>query len=138
MIIHLKDLTKIVSEPKVIWNITKDLLKAEDLIDQDKEHLWVFHLNSRNQIKLIELVSLGILNSSLIHPREVFTRAVGERAAQIIIAHNHPSGEVTPSEDDLVITKKLVKAGEILGIELIDHLVVTATGFTSFKKKGLI
>ena len=138
MIIHLKDLTKIVSEPKAIWNITKDLLMAEDLIDQDKEHLWVFHLNSRNQIKLIELVSLGILNSSLIHPREVFTRAVGERAAQIIIAHNHPSGEVTPSEDDLVITKRLVKAGEILGIELIDHLVVTATGFTSFKKKGLI
>lgn len=138
MIIHLKDLTKIVSEPKVIWNITKDLLKAEDLIDQDKEHLWVFHLNSRNQIKLIELVSLGILNSSLVHPREVFTRAVGERAAQIIIAHNHPSGEVMPSEDDLVITKRLVKAGEILGIELIDHLVVTATGFTSFKKKGLI
>ena len=138
MIIHLKDLTKIVSEPKVIWNITKDLLMAEDEIDRDKEHLWVFHLNSRNQIKLIELVSLGILNSSLIHPREVFTRAVGERAAQIIIAHNHPSGEVTPSEDDLVITKRLVKAGEILGIELIDHLVVTATGFTSFKKKGLI
>ena len=138
MIIHLKDLTKIVSEPKAIWNITKDLLMAEDEIDRDKEHLWVFHLNSRNQIKLIELVSLGILNSSLIHPREVFTRAVGERAAQIIIAHNHPSGEVTPSEDDLVITKRLVKAGEILGIELIDHLVVTATGFTSFKKKGLI
>ena len=138
MIIHLKDLTKIVSEPKAIWNITKDLLKAEDEIDQDKEHLWVFHLNSRNQIKLIELVSLGILNSSLIHPREVFTRAVGERAAQIIIAHNQPSGEVTPSEDDLAITKRLVKAGEILGIELIDHLVVTTTGYTSFKQKGLI
>ena len=138
MIIHLKDLTKIVSEPKAIWNRTKDLLKAEDEIDQDKEHLWVFHLNSRNQIKLIELVSLGILNSSLIHPREVFTRAVGERAAQIIIAHNHPSGEVTPSEDDLAITKRLVKAGEILGIELIDHLVVTTTGYTSFKQKGLI
>ncbi|MBI4973321.1 hypothetical protein HZC27_01795 [Candidatus Roizmanbacteria bacterium] len=138
MIIHLKDLTKIVSEPKAIWNIIKDLLEAEDEIDRDKEHLWVFHLNSRNQIKLIELVSLGILNSSLIHPREVFTRAVGERAAQIIIAHNHPSGEVTPSEDDLVITKRLVKAGEILGIELIDHLVVTTNGFTSFKKNGLI
>jgi len=66
------------------------------------------------------------------------TRAVGERSAQIIIAHNHPSGEVTPSEDDLVISKRLVKVGEILGIELIDHLVVTTTGFTSFKKKGLI
>jgi len=68
----------------------------------------------------------------------VFTRAVGERAAQIIIAHNHPSGEITPSEDDLIITKRLVKAGEILGIELIDHLVVTAIGYTSLKQKGLI
>lgn len=138
MIIHLKDLTKIVSEPKVIWNITKDLLKAEDLIDRDKEHLWVFHLNSRNQIKLIELVSLGILNSSLIHPREVFTRAVGERAAQIIIAHNHPSGESNPSEDDIGLTKRLVKAGEILGIELLDHIIVSSNSFISFKEKSLI
>ncbi|MFA6016795.1 MAG: JAB domain-containing protein [Patescibacteria group bacterium] len=138
MIIHLKDSTKIVFSPKSVWEIVKELLASEDEIDRDKEHFWVFHLDVRNRIKLIELVSLGTLNSSLVHPREVFARAVGERSAQIIIAHNHPSGEHTPSEDDLIITKRLVKAGEILGIELIDHLVVTATGFTSFKKKGLI
>ena len=138
MIIHLNDLTKIVSSPKAIWNITKDLLLAEDKIDQDKEHFWVFHLDNRNRIKLIDLVSLGILNSSIVHPRETFRRAVIEGSAQIIIAHNHPSGEATPSEDDLTVTKRLVKAGEILGIELIDHLVVTTTGYTSFKQKGLI
>ena len=137
MIIHLKNLTKIVSSPKAIWNITKDLLLAEDKIDQDKEHFWVFHLDVRNRIKLIELVSLGTLNSSLVHPREVFTRAVGERSAQIIIAHNHPSGEHTPSDDDIGLTKRLAKAGTLLGIELIDHLVVTATGYTSFKQKAL-
>ena len=97
MIIHLKDLTKIVSSPKAIWNITKDLLLAEDKIDQDKEHFWVFHLDNRNRIKLIDLVSLGILNSSIVHPRETFRRAVIEGSAQIIIAHNHPSGEATPS-----------------------------------------
>jgi len=137
MIIHLKNLTKIVSSPKAIWNITKDLLLAEDKIDQDKEHFWVFHLDNRNRIKLIDLVSLGILNSSIVHPRETFRRAVIEGSAQIIIAHNHPSGEATPSEDDLTVTKRLVKAGEILGIELIDHLIITLTGFTSMKEKAL-
>ena len=137
MIIHLKDLTKIVSSPKAIWNITKDLLLAEDKIDQDKEHFWVFHLDNRNRIKLIDLVSLGILNSSIVHPRETFRRAVIEGSAQIIIAHNHPSGEATPSEDDLTVTKRLIKAGEILGIELIDHLIITLTGFTSMKEKAL-
>jgi len=137
MIIHLKDLTKIVSSPKAIWNITKDLLLAEDKIDQDKEHFWVFHLDNRNRIKLIDLVSLGILNSSIVHPRETFRRAVIEGSAQIIIAHNHPSGEATPSEDDLTVTKRLVKAGEILGIELIDHLIITLAGFTSMKEKAL-
>ena len=137
MIIHLKDLTKIVSSPKAIWNITKDLLLAEDKIDQDKEHFWVFHLDNRNRIKLIDLVSLGILNSSIVHPRETFRRAVIEGSAQIIIAHNHPSGEATPSEDDLTVTKRLVKAGEILGIELIDHRIITLAGFTSMKEKAL-
>jgi len=137
MIIHLKDLTKIVSSPKAIWNITKDLLLAEDKIDQDKEHFWVFHLDNRNRIKLIDLVSLGILNSSIVHPRETFRRAVIEGSAQIIIAHNHPSGEATPSEDDLTVTKRLIRAGEILGIELIDHLIITLTGFTSMKEKAL-
>src|SRR3989339_1495330 len=116
MIIHLKDSTKIVFSPKSVWDITKELMLAEDAIDRDKEHFWVFHLDVRNRIKLIELVSLGTLNSSLVHPREVFTRAVGERSAQIIIAHNHPSGEHTPSEDDIVLTKRLAKAGELLGI----------------------
>ena len=137
MIIHLKDLTKIVSSPKAIWNITKDLLLAEDKIDQDKEHFWVFHLDNRNRIKLIDLVSLGILNSSIVHPRETFRRAVIEGSAQIIIAHNHPSGEATPSEDDLTVTKRLIRAGEILGIELIDHLIITLDGFTSLKEKAL-
>jgi len=138
MIIHLKDSTKIVFSPKSVWDITKELMLAEDTIDRDKEHFWVFHLDVRNRIKLIELVSLGTLNSSLVHPREVFTRAVGERSAQIIVAHNHPSGECMPSDEDIGLTKRLVKAGALLGIELIDHLVVTVTGYTSLKEKRLI
>ena len=83
-------------------------------------------------------MSLGILNSSIVHPREVFTRAVGERSAQVIIAHNHPSGDPHPSEDDITVTKRLAKAGEILGIELLDHIIVTQSGFTSFREKSLM
>ena len=137
MVIYLKDSTKIISDSKAVWKICKDLLQAEDLIDRDKEHFWVFHLDSRNKIKFVELVALGILNSSLVHPREVFTRAVGDRSAQVIVAHNHPSGDPTPSEDDITVTKRLVKAGDILGIEVLDHLVITEKGFTSFREKNL-
>jgi len=86
----------------------------------------------------LELVSLGTLNSSLVHPREVFTRAVGERSAQIIIAHNHPSGIAEPSEDDITLTKRLIKAGDLLGIELIDHIIVADHLFISLKEKSLI
>lgn len=138
MIIHLKDKTRIVFSPKSVFEIVRELLASEDKIDRDKEHFWVFHLDCRNKIKLIELVSLGTLNASLIHPREVYTRAVSERSAQIIIAHNHPSGECMPSEEDVSITARLVGAGKILGIELLDHLVVADSGFTSMKQKSLL
>ncbi len=138
MIIKVAENRNLVLSPKDIYQILSDCLRSEDKIDQDKEHFWVFHLDCRNKIKLLELVSLGTLNSSLVHPREVFTRAVGERSAQVIIAHNHPSGESNPSEDDISLTKRLVKAGEILGIELLDHIVVSSNSFTSLKEKSLI
>ena len=138
MVIHLKDSTNIISDAKSVWKVCKDLLEAEDVVDRDKEHFWVFHLDSRNKIKFLELVSLGILNSSIVHPREVFTRAVGERSAQVIIAHNHPSGDQNPSTDDIAVTKRLAKAGEILGIELLDHIVITQSSFTSFREKALM
>ena len=138
MIIKISERLKEIVKPDDIYRILTDCLKSEDKVDRDKEHFWVFHLDCRNKIKLLELVSLGTLNSSLVHPREVFTRAVGERSAQIIIAHNHPSGEAMPSEDDIALTKRLVKAGELLGIELIDHIIVTNSSYTSFKAKSLI
>jgi len=138
MIIKISEDKKEIVKPDDIYRILTDCLKSEDKVDRDKEHFWVFHLDCRNKIKLLELVSLGTLNSSLVHPREVFTRAVGERSAQIIIAHNHPSGEANPSEDDIALTKRLVKAGELLGIELIDHIIVVNSSFVSFKAKSLI
>jgi len=138
MIIKISENKKEILKPADIYQILSDCLKNEDKVDRDKEHFWVFHLDIRNKIKLLELVSLGILNSSLVHPREVFTRAVGERSAQIIIAHNHPSGIAEPSDDDLSLTKRLMKAGDLLGIELIDHIIVTNSSYISLKEKSLI
>jgi len=137
MVIKISEKKKDITNPKDIFEILSSILKKEDKIDQDKEHFWVFHLDVRNRIKVLEIISLGLLNASLVHPREVFTRAVAERAAQIIIAHNHPSGDPTPSEDDIVLTKRLAKAGEILGIEIIDHIIITQSTYTSFKAKSL-
>ena len=123
---------KIYLTPKEIWEELKDLR------DHKKEHFVIFYLDSRNQEIKREIISVGSLNANLVHPREVFEPAVRNLAAQIILAHNHPSGDPEPSEDDLEITKRLVEAGKILGIEVIDHIIITKTGFVSFKEKGLL
>lgn len=108
------------------------------LRNNQKEHFIALYLNARNQLTHKETISIGTLNANLVHPREVFEPATKHLAAQIIIAHNHPSGEKEPSEDDLIITKRLVEAGKILGIEIIDHIIVTKDNFMSFKEKKLI
>jgi len=106
--------------------------------DKKKEHFVIFYLDSRNQEIKREIISVGSLNANLVHPREVFEPAVRNLVAQIILAHNHPSGDPEPSEDDLEMTKRLVESGKILGIEVVDHIIITKTGFMSFKEKGLI
>ena len=119
-------------KPKEIWEELKDLR------DHKKEHFVIFYLDSRNQEIKREIISVGSLNTNLVHPREVFEPAVRHLAAQVILAHNHPSGDPEPSEDDLEITKRLVDSGKILGIEIIDHIIITKTGFLSFKEKNLL
>ena len=125
-------------EPKDVHQILISILKAEDELDRDKEHFWVFGLDSRNTIKYLELVSLGTLNSNLVHPREVFRRAVKEGVGSVLLAHNHPSDETEPSEADLVMTNRLKKAGKILGIEVTDHIIVTDSNYFSFRAEGVI
>lgn len=90
-----------------------------------KEYFVVLYLNARNQLVHKEIISIGTLNASLVHPREVFKPAVDCLAASIIVAHNHPSGGAEPSQADLELTKKLKEAGKFLGIEVIDHLIIT-------------
>jgi DNA repair protein RadC len=123
-----------IEQPEDIAKIFQDLLKLEDAIDQEKEHFYVMHLDSRQRINMVELVAIGTINQALIHPRETFRRAIAEGSFSIVIAHNHPPGDVTPSDDDLVATRKLHDAGAVLGIPVIDHIVFTVDKFFSFKR----
>jgi DNA repair protein RadC len=91
-------------------------------------------LDIRSRIKMVEVVFVGTLTSSLVHPRETFRRAIVEGAASIIIAHNHPSGEAEPSDEDTKITKQMFEAGQLLGITMLDHIVFTNTGYFSFRE----
>ena len=95
-------------------------------------------LDTQNQEIKRELVSVGTLDTSLVHPREVFEPAIQHIASHIILAHNHPSGGLEPSEQDLVVTRRLAEAGRILGIEILDHVIVTTDGFCSFKERNLL
>jgi DNA repair protein RadC len=112
--------------------VFRDLLALEDKIAREREHFYVMHLDARHTVKLVELVSIGVLNHALIHARETFRRAVIEGSSAIIVAHNHPSGDVKPSDDDIRTTAKLHDAGEILGIPLLDHIVFSPTKYYTF------
>jgi DNA repair protein RadC len=121
------------------------LLKPQDVFDHlkdiresKKEHFVVFFLDSRNQQVLREIISVGTINASLVHPREVFEPAVKHLAVQIILCHNHPSGDLEPSEEDLTVNKRLAEAGKLLGIEVLDHIIVSKDSFSSFKENGLL
>lgn len=102
------------------------------------EHFFVCSIDVRNKLIAIDEISKGTLTSSLVHPREVFEMAIKRHSAQIIVAHNHPSGDISPSEDDIKITRRLVDASKIMGIEVIDHIIVTENDFVSFKERGII
>ncbi len=99
-----------------------------------KEHFVVLYLDARNRLIYQETISIGTLNANLVHPREVFKPAIDHLAASIIVAHNHPSGGAEPSAADLELTKRLKEAGKLLGIEVIDHLIITKNNFTVSKR----
>ena len=103
-----------------------------------KEHLLAFYLNARSQLVHQETVSIGTLSASLVHPREVFSPAVSHSAAGVIVVHNHPSGDCSPSPDDRDTTRRLCRAGEILGIPLLDHIIVAGSACFSFREHGLL
>jgi len=110
----------------------------KELRSSDREKFICMHFNVKNQIISYEVVSMGSLTSSIVHPREVFKAAILANAASVLFMHNHPSGGLEPSIDDIEITNRLCKAGGILGIDILDHLIITRDGYFSFKQKGLI
>ncbi len=129
----LKDKTSVlVLSPRDVWEQLKDVRGSK------KEHFVVFYLDTQNQEIRHEIISIGTINASLIHPREVFEPAIKHLASHIIISHNHPSGSLEPSDEDLAVTKRLVDAGKLLGIEVLDHVIVTNKSYASFKDKNLI
>ena len=103
-----------------------------------KENFLVLTLNGCNQIIALRLVSIGLVNRTIVHPREVFQWALKDNATAIIAAHNHPSGNIEPSSEDIEVTKRLKDAGAIMGIPLLDHLVFSKTSYYSFLEKGTL
>ncbi len=104
--------------------------------DRRQEHFLCISLNGANEVIAIRTVSVGLVNRALVHPREVFADPITDRAAAIIVAHNHPSGNLTPSQDDLAVTRQLKASGQTLGIKLLDHLIFNSRDYYSLLEKG--
>ncbi len=110
----------------------------DDIKYLKQEHFITLMLDTKNQVISKETISIGTLNSSIVHPREVFKPAIKKSVSAIILAHNHPSGDPTPSREDIEVTKRLVKAGELLGIDVLDHIIIGDSKYISFKEEGFI
>ena len=136
---------KMVKESSFLYQ-TRQILSPRDAYEMikeqleglDREQFIIACLNTKNEPTNITVVSVGTLNKAIIHPREVFKTAILSNAASIMAFHNHPSGETTPSQQDIQLTKRLYEAGELLGIKLLDHLIIGDGSFTSLKEKGYL
>ncbi len=128
----------LLKQHKTISNASEAYEEFKDITDKRQEYFVALYLDGANRILEKRTLFIGTVNKSLVHPREVFAPAIELRAASLIVAHNHPSGQLQPSQADIAITQKLTQSAEILGIELLDHLIVTKEGYFSFEKDGLL
>lgn len=120
-----------ISSPEDIYN------ELQEYKNKNQEHFLTITLDGANHIIEKRVVFIGTLNHSLVHPREVFADAITDRAASIIIAHNHPSGSLEASNEDILVSKRLKESGNLLGIELLDHVILSKNGYFSFRDKGI-
>lgn len=135
---------QLIREPNEKYGVVKFTSPAEvqklvyDLIGhEDREHFLLLMLNTKNQINAIHTASIGTLNASMVHPREVFKTILINNSASVIFAHNHPSGDPTPSPEDIGLTKRLMECGKLLGIEVLDHVITgNYDQFFSLKERG--
>src|SRR5690606_12090997 len=121
-----------------LYGIMQRILLRENKIDRNREHFWVIGLENNNRILFIELISLGTVNKTLAEPMEVFSLALQKRAVKIILCHNHPSGELEPSEGDKNLTDRLIQVGIIVNTEVLDHLIISEKSYISFTDVGLM
>lgn len=106
--------------------------------EQKKEKFITLYLDTKNQILKEEVVSIGSLNASIVHPREVFKAALLESSASVIMVHNHPSGDPSPSREDIMVTEKMVEGGKLLGIDVLDHIIIGDGRYVSLKDEGFV
>ncbi len=123
----------------------KKILTPRDIIPlvqiytlQQQEHLICISLNGNNEIINLRVVSIGTINNTIVHPREVFAEPLKDRAAAIIVCHNHPSGNIAPSDNDIEVTATLFEAAKLLGLSMLDHIIVSSTSFFSFRENNLL
>lgn len=121
-----------ITQPETVWEMFRFLGR------ESKEWFIALHVDGKNKIIAVDAVSIGSLNQSIVHPREVFKTALLSSATAIILLHNHPSGDTTPSQEDITITRRLKEASEILGVKILDHIIVSDSEFTSFVNRGII
>jgi DNA repair protein RadC len=133
------------TKPMVVSEDGTKVTKPEDVFemlkpirDHNQEHFIAITLNGAGAVIQSRVITVGLLNHSLVHPRETFRGAILDNAASIIIAHNHPSGQLEPSSNDIAITQQMKESGAILGIQVIDHIIVGKTGYLSFRERGLM
>lgn len=134
----VKDSSVMAEGSKRISSVDDVVRIAQDMTLLDREQLRAIYVNSRHDVIGWEVVSQGTLTASLAHPREIFKGAILASAAGVILIHNHPSGDPSPSEEDMRLTRRIVEAGRILGIELLDHCILAERGSYSFKTAGHI
>ena len=129
-----------VEEPKRKICSPKDVytLMYPKMREQKKEKFITLYLDTKNQILKEEVVSIGSLNASIVHPREVFKSALMESSASVIMVHNHPSGDPSPSREDIMVTEKLVEGGKLLGIDILDHIIIGDGRYVSLKDEGFV
>ena len=131
--------TDVVSEPLTSPGEVLTYLDSLEIASSDREVFVVLHLDTRNRVVAHETTSIGSQNASLVHPREVFKAAILKGATSIILAHNHPSGDPAPSKDDIDLTHRLVEAGGLMGIDVLDHVIVAPPdGSVSMKELGIV
>ncbi len=121
-----------ICSPRDVFELVRGIVQ-----DADREYFLAITLDTKNRVTGVNVVSIGDLNSSLVHPREVFKLAILASAAAIIVAHNHPSGDATFSAEDKEVTRRLTEAGKILGIEVLDHIVIGDGTWASMKEQGM-